>query len=112
MRHREHISVIPAGERWEDDSTRFALEDLVGAGAIVQNLSGSLSPEAVVAVATFDAAKTSLHQTLKASVSGKELSAKGYADDVLCASEIDSDEVAPVLHEGAYVDALSRHKKP
>lgn len=48
------ICVIAAGERWDDDSLRPALEDLWGLGAILAGLSDlDLSPEARAALACF-----------------------------------------------------------
>ena len=41
-----HIAVIPCGERWPDGSLRPALEDWLGAGAVIRCLSGRKSPEA------------------------------------------------------------------
>ncbi|MFB7115609.1 2-phosphosulfolactate phosphatase [Streptomyces sp. NPDC056291] len=54
----EHpVVVIAAGERWPDASLRPALEDLLGAGAIIADLGsrgvGPLSPEASAAQACF-----------------------------------------------------------
>jgi 2-phosphosulfolactate phosphatase len=45
-RHGPRIAVIPAGEQWCDASLRPCLEDLVGAGAVLAGLPGTLSPEA------------------------------------------------------------------
>ncbi len=108
LRHGNRIAVIPAGERWEDGkSTRFALEDCIGAGAVIHNLEGTLSPEAQTAMTVFDSQKANLRPIFKNSVSGKELTAKGFAVDVAHASELDCDDVAPVLRDGAYVDAVT-----
>lgn len=53
----ERVSVIAAGERWEDDdSLRPCLEDWVGAGAIVHQLMGPRSSDARAAEAAFVAA--------------------------------------------------------
>ena len=86
------IGVIPAGERWDDsDSLRPALEDLVGAGAVIRHLEERLSPEARLAVNAFAGFKDDLLAGLSRCSSGKELIAKGFQEDVLLASELDVD---------------------
>src|SRR5262249_22041012 len=47
------FGVVAAGERWNDGSLRPALEDLLGAGAVIAMLPGGRSPEAEGAAAAF-----------------------------------------------------------
>ena len=103
-KHGPRIGVIPCGERWElDSSLRPALEDLIGAGAIIQHLGGSRSPEACAAVWAYEnAARSSLIETIGGCGSGKELLERGDGIDVMLACEIDSDKTVPILCDGAY----------
>lgn len=96
------VGVIPAGERWPDNSLRPAIEDLLGAGAIVHHLALPCSPEAKVARDAFHAAGGELASMVRASVSGQELINDGFADDVELAVEQDASISAPSLTEGAY----------
>jgi 2-phosphosulfolactate phosphatase len=97
------VAVIPAGERWPDGSLRPALEDLIGAGAILEELGLPCSPEAELALAAFRSARPRLAELVRGSVSGQELIARGYPADVELAIEIDGSHAAPVLVAGAYV---------
>ncbi|BAY82574.1 putative lipoprotein [Calothrix parasitica NIES-267] len=97
------IAVIPAGEKWEDASLRPSLEDLIGAGAILNYLNGSLSPEAETAVAVFNSFRNDLLNTLKKCSSGKELIARGFESDVELAAEINVSGCVPVFIDNAYV---------
>lgn len=105
------VAVIAAGERWEsDDSLRPALEDQLGAGAVLSALLGivpaaDLSPEARAAVALFDALRPDLASVLRTCVSGQELIDRGYADDVEVAAELDGSVVVPLLVDGRFVAA-------
>jgi 2-phosphosulfolactate phosphatase len=101
-----HIAVIPAGERWpEDGSLRFALEDMVGAGAIISHLPGSLSPEAQVAVVAYHHASRNLVEVFAQCGSGQELRARGFESDMALVTQVDVDDCAPMLRHGAYVKA-------
>ncbi|MEM1394775.1 MAG: 2-phosphosulfolactate phosphatase [Cyanobacteria bacterium P01_H01_bin.150] len=100
------VTVIPAGEKWEDGSLRPSLEDLIGAGAILSYLSGSLSPEAETAVTVFNNFKNDLLNTLKKCISGKELIARGFESDVELAAEINVSNCVPVFVDNAYVKKL------
>ena len=100
----KRISLIPAGERWQDGTLRPALEDLVGAGAIIHRLTGQRSPEAEMAVSTYLRFADNLRATLRQCASGKELIGRGFAEDVELAASIDVSTVAPRLAEGAFRD--------
>jgi 2-phosphosulfolactate phosphatase len=100
------IAVIAAGERWwHDYSLRPSFEDMVGAGAIIRHLPGTRSPEALAAVAAFEAAAPDLAAHMHRCGSGKELIAQGFAADVDLAAQLDVSGCAPILHDGAYVAA-------
>jgi 2-phosphosulfolactate phosphatase len=98
--------VVPAGERWPDDTLRPCVEDLWGAGAVLAGLAargvGDLSPEARAATHAWAAARlpTDLHDC----AGGRELAAAGFADDVAMAAEVDASDVVPVLDGEAFTD--------
>jgi 2-phosphosulfolactate phosphatase len=108
------VAVIAAGERWpaatrHGGPLRPAVEDLLGAGAVIARTvaAGGLararvSPEARAAMAAFLAAEGDLHDELRGSVSGRELLALGWDDDVAAAAALDADPVAAVLEGNAF----------
>lgn len=103
----KRITVIAAGERWHKDGLlRPALEDLLGAGAIIECLDGQKSPEAETAVAGFRNAQADLHDTLRRCGSGKELIGRGFAADVQLAGQLNVSDAAPLLLDGAYKGEL------
>jgi 2-phosphosulfolactate phosphatase len=97
------VTVIAAGERWfmSDDTLRPAFEDQVGAGAILSHLEDP-SPEAQSAVAVFEDARGDLLNRLMNCASGREVSARGYEDDVQMAGEIEVSTTVPILRDGAF----------
>jgi 2-phosphosulfolactate phosphatase len=102
QRFGNRIAVVPAGERWTDGSLRPAIEDWIGAGAIINALNGVFSPEALGARGTYLVLEAELKSVLQQCSSGKELIAKGFAEDVEIASMVDVSETAPLLRDGAY----------
>jgi 2-phosphosulfolactate phosphatase len=105
-KYGSRVGVIPAGERWKDDhSLRPSFEDLIGAGAIISHLTGSLSPEAISAVASFREASYELGKYLCQCSSGKELAERGFAEDVQLAAQLDASECAPTFNGDAFVRA-------
>jgi 2-phosphosulfolactate phosphatase len=99
------VTVIAAGERWPDGSLRPALEDLLGAGAVIAALAragaGPLSPEAAAARSCYETTPA-VAAALAGSASGRELSQHGGAADIAIAAEIDSCGVAAVLAAAAF----------
>jgi len=98
----ERISIIPAGERWSDGSLRPAIEDWLGAGAIIAHLSGTRSPEAELAYRAFLDAQSDLVRYLTECSSGRELCGRGFPEDVLIAAALNVSDCVPLLCEGAY----------
>jgi 2-phosphosulfolactate phosphatase len=96
------ISVIPAGERWRDGTLRPALEDLIGAGAIIHQLKGTRSLEAEMAVATYLRFASDLSAALRHCGSGKELVGRGVGEDVELAAAFNVSAAVPRLIDGAY----------
>lgn len=97
-----HIAVIPAGERWPDDSLRPCFEDWIGAGAIIEHLPGERSPEAEAALAAWRSAQPRLPAGLRDCPSGRELIERGFPQDVEMAGEVNVSSCVPVLCEGAF----------
>lgn len=95
-------AIIAGGERWPDDSLRFAIEDWVAAGAIIARLPHTRSAEAEAAVAGFERLRGDLAGHLGASLSGRELIDAGWADDVDVSTELDTDDVVPILDGNAF----------
>ena len=105
QKYGKRIAIIPAGERWPDRSLRPAFEDWIGAGAIISQLHGALSPEAQAAGAAFHQAGSGIELLIRQCGSGKELIARGFEENVSLASAINVSECVPVLVNGAYMRA-------
>lgn len=99
------VAVIAAGEHWpEPAGLRPAIEDLIGAGAILAALDlASPSPEAIVAIGAFRAVRDSLGAILAQCTSGRELTDAGFPQDIELAAELDVSTVVPMLIDGALV---------
>jgi 2-phosphosulfolactate phosphatase len=114
---RTSVAVIAAGERDAAGSLRFAVEDQLGAGAVIAALTDlgldHTAPEAAVAAEGFRALKRALRHLLIASGSGRELEI-GVAStarmaqsgispaSVVDAAVLDATDVVPALREGVF----------
>lgn len=112
LAHGGTIGVVAAGERWHrpDGPLRPAVEDLLGAGAVLHALdpAGSIAPprcdpEARAARAAFLDARPHLVEVLAATDSGSELIAHGNADDVRTSAELDATSIAAQMIDGSFV---------
>jgi 2-phosphosulfolactate phosphatase len=102
------VAVIACGEIWRDGSLRPAVEDLLGAGALISRLSGSRSPEAEAAAGAWAALGGRVAEILRTCASGRELIGKGHDRDVAYAGEVDASRAVPVLVDGGFRDQTSR----
>lgn len=107
--HTTHLSVtvVACGERWgepgEDGALRFALEDYLGAGAILSHLDLEMSPEAEVCARAFQSMEGNITNLLNHCGSGVELKMRNAWEDVIFASRCDTCSIAPVLRNGWFV---------
>jgi 2-phosphosulfolactate phosphatase len=103
--HRPAV-IIAAGERWPAGELRPALEDLLGAGAIISALppDRARSPEAAAAEALWRACQHQAGEFLYNCLSGQELVTAGYATDVILAAEHDAQATVPLLTGAAFRD--------
>jgi 2-phosphosulfolactate phosphatase len=106
---RVSVAVVAAGEREnrsDEAPLRFAVEDQLGAGAVIAALSDlgidHCSPEAVVAAESFRALRRAARHLLTASGSGRELEGDERHADIVAAARIDDLEVVPVLRDGVF----------
>lgn len=105
------VAVVAAGERWGyDDSLRPALEDHLGAGAILSGMAAlgcgdRMSPEAWAAVELFEAGLGRLDERVRNCVGGRELASKGFESDVDVAANLNASAVVPVLTGGTFMPA-------
>ena len=103
LKKGKRVVVIPAGEKWENDTLRPCVEDLIGAGAIISHLQGRLSPEALVAKAVFENLSADLIENLKNCISGREKIARGEETDIHLAAELNSSDCVPILENDAFI---------
>lgn len=114
---RTSVAVIAAGEADAEGTLRFAVEDQLGAGAIILALSDRgidhTAPDAAVAAEGFRALRGALRHMIGASGSGREL-AEGVAATARIeasglvptattdAAVLDAVDVVPMLRDGAF----------
>lgn len=109
------VTVIACGERWktatEDGELRMALEDYLGAGAILSYLPQEKSAEARVCAGAFVQVQDDLLSILWECGSGRELREKGFGADVQYAARLNVYETVPHMRDNHFgpFDIHQRH---
>ncbi|WP_293866985.1 2-phosphosulfolactate phosphatase [uncultured Alsobacter sp.] len=101
----QDVCIVAAGERWPDATLRPAIEDELGAGAILDGLEGSFTPEADLVLSTYRAVRERVADLVRSSISGRELRDRGFGADVDMALERDASPGVPILVDGELVAA-------
>ncbi len=91
------VTIIQSGERWPNGSIRFALEDAIGAGAILSYMQGKLSPEAEYARMLFQKTQPNLTEIISNCISGNELINRDSDEDIKIASLLNASSNVPIL---------------
>ena len=106
---RAMVALVAAGGRTSSGSTRFAVEDLLAAGAVVDALAGLgidyCSPEAAAASAAFTGLRGAVAHLLTASVSGQEHVAAGRTPaEIAPAGRVDAESAVTILRPAPPVE--------
>ena len=114
---RTSVIVIAAGELTPEGRLRFAVEDQLGAGAIISALTDlgidHSAPEAAAAAESFRSLRRALRHLLSASGSGRELTEGVASTERMLAAgirpattaeaaELDAVDAVPVLRDGVF----------
>jgi 2-phosphosulfolactate phosphatase len=81
---------------------RVAYEDLISAGAIINELEGEKDAEAKMAEIVFKHSLSLNYENIKSLKSGIELIDRGYSNNVARATEYDISKATPYLLDGKY----------
>ncbi|WML56164.1 2-phosphosulfolactate phosphatase [Neobacillus sp. PS2-9] len=106
---KANITVIPCGEQWEgsreyEDTLRPAIEDYLGAGAILSYIEGKKSPEAEFCMTSFLHSKDKLNNFIWDCGSGRELRKRGYEADVNHCSRLNVYPTVPLLNKDHFIE--------
>ena len=107
-------TVVACGERRPDtmdgEAISFAIEDYLGAGAVLSAIGRDLSPEARVCTAAFERSRGDVLGLLLDCGSGRQLRAWGLEDDARFAAQIDAHACVPKLSGERYTGDGSTSK--
>jgi 2-phosphosulfolactate phosphatase len=97
------VAVVAVGQPRDGGATRFALEDLLGAGAIIDALASVgidyCSPEAAAAAAAFAGLRNATGHLIGASTGGRAVAQKSGRAQLDLAIDVNSSDEVPILRE-------------
>lgn len=95
------VTVIACGERekspGQDGPIRWAVEDYLGAGAVISFLQYAKSPDATVCESAYRMNRDNLDQILWECPSGLELREVGFGDDVIHSARLNIYDSVPMM---------------
>ena len=96
---RAIVAVVAAGT----DDGRFAVEDLLAAGAVIDAIAALgidfVSPEAAAAIGAYEGLRNATNHVLSASVTGKQLAASGDVEVLAAARVANTNDELRILKE-------------
>lgn len=112
----QNVTVVMAGEQraviagdrveYIKESTRkvFALEDFLGAGAIIKEIKINKSPEAIVCESAFKKSSKQLHELLTDSFSGRYLVQKSSSADIDFSIQLNRYDSVPKIKDNEIIN--------